>query len=104
MKYMPIRIELHKFNHANALFVGWDKNRGWGNRLTSRSVQRFIKYYVDKAKIKEKITPHCFRHGWAHKRRDQTEYLSNYQIITEGTTSLLNSRFNQKRNHIRVSR
>lgn len=79
MKYMPIRLELHRFNNASALFIGWDKGKGWSSRLTSRSVQRIIKYYVDRAGIKEKITPHSFRHGWAHKRRDQNAPLAFIQ-------------------------
>ena len=47
--------------------------------MTSRTVQRIIRYYVNRAGIKEKITPHSFRHGWAHKRRDQNAPLSFIQ-------------------------
>ncbi|MEO8087537.1 MAG: tyrosine-type recombinase/integrase [Bacteroidota bacterium] len=79
MKYMPIRLEFNKFSNANALFVGYNKGRGWSSRLTSRSVQRIIKYNVDRAGIREKITPHSFRHGWAHKRRDQNAPLAFIQ-------------------------
>jgi len=70
MKYMPIRLELHKINNATALFIGTEKGKGWSMRLTTRSVQRRLHYYVNQAGINEKITPHSFRHGWAHKRRD----------------------------------
>ncbi len=79
MKYVPMRLELHKFNRANALFIGWRKGRGWSLRLTTKSVQRTIRYFVDRAGIKEKITPHSFRHGWAHKRRDQNAPLAFIQ-------------------------
>ncbi len=79
MKYMPIRLELRKCNHASALFVGYLKGRGWSPRLTSRSVERIIKYNVDRAGIKEKITPHSFRHGWAHVRRDRNAPLAFIQ-------------------------
>jgi site-specific recombinase XerD len=74
-----LRLELRKPNHSSALFLGWNKNKGWSQRLTSKSVQRTIKYYVDRAGIKEKITPHSFRHGWAHKRRDQNAPLAFIQ-------------------------
>jgi len=63
IKYMPMRLELHR-NNASALFIRWHRNRGWSSRLTSRSVERFVKTYVEKSGIKEKITPHSFRHGW----------------------------------------
>lgn len=79
MKYMPIRLGLHHVNKANALFVGWHKSKGWSSRLTTRSVQRRIQHYVSQAGIKEKITPHSFRHGWAHKRRDQNAPLAFIQ-------------------------
>jgi integrase len=32
-----------------------------------------------KASLNEKITPHSFRHGWAHKRRDQNAPLAFIQ-------------------------
>lgn len=79
MKYMPIRLELHNVNKASALFIGTEKGKGWSVRLTTRSVQRRVMYYVDRAGIKEKITPHSFRHGWAHKRRDQNAPLAFIQ-------------------------
>lgn len=79
MKYMSIRLELHHINKASALFVGWSHNRGWSSRLSSRTVQRLIKQYVNRAGIKEKITPHSFRHGWAHLRRDQNAPLAFIQ-------------------------
>ena len=77
MKYMSLRMELHALNRSGALFVGRQKSPGI--RLTSRSVERRIKYYVKMAGIKEKITPHSFRHGWAHKRRDHNAPLAFIQ-------------------------
>jgi site-specific recombinase XerD len=79
IKYMSIRLELHNVNKATALFVGWTQNKGWSSRMTSRTAQRLIKYYVNRAGIKEKITPHSFRHGWAHLRRDQNAPLAFIQ-------------------------
>jgi len=80
LKYMPIRMELFKQNKASALFVGQQlNNKSWSSRLTTRSVERLIKYYANKAGIIERITPHSFRHGWACKRRDQNAPLSFIQ-------------------------
>lgn len=79
MKYMVVRLELPKVNNASALLVGMNQDRSWGPRLTPRSVQRMIKALVLQAGIKEKITPHSFRHGWAHKRRDQNAPLAFIQ-------------------------
>ena len=41
------------------------------NRLTSRSIERIIKYYAIKAGISKKVTPHVLRHCFA------TDLLSN---------------------------
>jgi site-specific recombinase XerD len=79
MKYVLIRLELNHLSNATALFVGWCKGSGWSLRMTTRTVQRLIKHYVNRAEINEKITPHSFRHGWAHKRRDQNAPLAFIQ-------------------------
>jgi site-specific recombinase XerD len=79
MKYLSVRMELPHQNRTTALFVGWNKGSGWSQRLTSRSMQRIIKECVHSAGIPEKITPHSFRHGWAHKRRDQNAPLAFIQ-------------------------
>lgn len=70
LKYMTVRLHLLNAKGASALFLGWEKGRGWSLRLNVRAVQRMVKRYVNRAGIKERITPHSFRHGWAHKRRD----------------------------------
>lgn len=79
IRYIGMRLKLEKTNGASALFVGKGKNKTWSLRLTARSVERKVKYYIDKAGIKERITPHSFRHGWAHKRRDQNAPLAFIQ-------------------------
>jgi integrase/recombinase XerC len=43
-----------------ALFVGRR-----GTRLTSRQVERIIKFYAKKAGIQKKVTPHTLRHSFA---------------------------------------
>jgi site-specific recombinase XerD len=80
MKYLSLRLELRQTNNASALFVGMSQdNKSWSSRLTPRSIQRMIRLLVNQAGIKEKITPHSFRHGWAHKRRDQNAPLAFIQ-------------------------
>jgi site-specific recombinase XerD len=79
MKYLPMRMELEKINRASALFLGKHCNIGWSMRLTTRTVERTVKHYVNQAGIKERITPHSFRHGWAHKRRDNNAPLAFIQ-------------------------
>lgn len=59
-----------------ALFVQIDKkplknNTKRGLRLTSRSIERIVKYYAIKAGISKKVTPHVIRHSFA------TDLLSN---------------------------
>lgn len=50
-----------------ALFVRCVKNpsKTENLRLTSRSVERLIKYYAAKAGISKKVTPHTMRHSFA---------------------------------------
>ena len=79
MKYIPMRMELEKINGASALFVGRSRNNRWSMRLTPRTVERMVRHYVNQAGIKERITPHSFRHGWAHKRRDNNAPLAFIQ-------------------------
>lgn len=60
----------------DAMFVQIDKkalkNKSKnGIRLTSRSIERIVKYYAIKAGISKKVTPHVIRHSFA------TDLLSN---------------------------
>lgn len=79
IKYLGIRSELEKNNNSSALFVGWSCDKGWSHRFSTRSVERLVKDYAKKAGIIERVTPHSFRHGWAHKRRDLNAPLSFIQ-------------------------
>ncbi|MDQ3050823.1 MAG: tyrosine-type recombinase/integrase [Bacteroidota bacterium] len=79
LKYMALRINECSQTTSHALFLGWKQGTGWYSRLTTRTVERIIKKYVGNAKILERITPHSFRHGWAHKRRDQNAPLAFIQ-------------------------
>jgi len=78
VKYMTLRIQFRNSSNNSALFVGW-KKKGWSHRLTTRSVERIVKAHVESSGITEKITPHSFRHGWAHKRRDNNAPLAFIQ-------------------------
>ena len=79
IKYLTMRSELPENSNDLALFVGKINNSIVKPRLTTRSVERLIKHYSSKAGIIERITPHSFRHGWAHKRRDLNAPLSFIQ-------------------------
>ena len=50
-----------------ALFIRNIKNPAKSDnlRLTSRSVERLIKYYAAKAGLSKKVTPHTLRHSFA---------------------------------------
>lgn len=66
-KYLNKRTDMDE-----ALFVNNGKRSGEkGKRLTSRSVERLVKYYAIKAGISKKVTPHVIRHSFA------TDLLSN---------------------------
>ncbi len=57
---------------SDALFVGVSKSNSLPlSRITSRSVERIVKYYAIKAGISKKVTPHVVRHSFA------TDLLSN---------------------------
>lgn len=78
LKYLHTRLELEKRHNAYALFLGL-RGKEWSFRITSRTVQRIVKEYATRAGITAKVTPHSFRHGWAHKRRDKNAPLSFIQ-------------------------
>lgn len=48
-----------------ALFIHESKHDTKTKRLTSRSVERIVKYYAIKAGITKKVTPHVVRHSFA---------------------------------------
>lgn len=57
---------------SDALFIALDRKSGKEpGKITSRSVERIVKYYGVKAGISKKVTPHVIRHSFA------TDLLSN---------------------------
>jgi integrase/recombinase XerD len=77
-------LEIHKRHFQKAgdrvipLFVA-SRSRRKIECLTRESVERIVGYYAHKAGIQKKTTPHTFRHGWAHIRRDLGAPLSFVQ-------------------------
>lgn len=62
VRYMGI-----KLSENSSEFVFPFKNRA----LNQRQIQRLCKWAGKKAKIHRSVTPHQFRHGWAHYRMDR---------------------------------
>lgn len=59
-----------------------DINKSKATRLTTRSIERMVKYYAIKAGISKKVTPHVIRHVFA------TDLLSNGADIRSVQTML----------------
>lgn len=79
LRYLSLRLKVRCLKGTPALFLGLNYSKEPGTRITRRSVERIVKHWVDRAGINERITPHSFRHGWAHKRRDQNAPLAFIQ-------------------------
>lgn len=62
IKYLGIRICL---NMKPALFIA-SEGQGSRDRISVRTVQRWIKIMAKDAGVIKKVSPHCFRHGRAH--------------------------------------
>lgn len=56
-----------EFNSTPALFVGRFLDGSPSKRITPRTIQRLIKELSRKSGVSNKITPHSFRHGKAHR-------------------------------------
>ncbi len=78
-KYIHLRNTECEHCNNTALFLGWKNGVGWYSRITPRTIERNIKRYAKDAGIQEKVTPHSFRHGFAHKRRDMNAPLAFIQ-------------------------
>lgn len=75
--YLGLRLCLDVYQ-TDALFVN---KKSKGNRITTRTVQRWIKEICTEAGITEDITPHSFRHGKAHQVLNQSGNVRDVQAI-----------------------
>lgn len=78
-RYISVRKSECPHCTSTALFLGWKNGLGWYSRITPRTIERIVKRYAQDAGILEKVTPHSFRHGWAHMRRDMNAPLAFIQ-------------------------
>jgi site-specific recombinase XerD len=60
--YLSKRDDMEEAMFVN---VGRNKNGEQEKRLTSRSIERIVKYYAIKAGVSKKVTPHVIRHSFA---------------------------------------
>lgn len=77
IKYLGVRICM---NSREELFIAphmGEKRR----RITTRTIQRWIKESVRNAGINKNITPHSFRHGKAHRILDLGGTVKDVQMI-----------------------
>jgi len=79
IKYLSLRKNQKNAKNNLALFISQKPAKSVSRGVNSKTVLNIIKKYAGKAGICENISPHCFRHGWAHKRRDQNATLAFIQ-------------------------
>jgi len=68
------------------LFVQYSPNKskadkGDGNRLTPRSIERMVKQYAIKAGISRKVTPHVLRHSFATDLLENGADIRSVQVM-----------------------
>lgn len=64
LKYLGVRICL---NQRPPLFIAHEMGQEGRVRITTRTLQRWVKQAAKKAGVESKITPHSFRHAKAHR-------------------------------------
>ena len=64
---------------GDALIV--NSSRKSGDKVSTRTIQRWIKEILDLTPIDKEITPHSFRHGKAHRVLSMTENIRDVQAI-----------------------
>ncbi len=76
-KFLGIRIYLQK---KDGLFIASDRG-GSGERVTTRTIQRWISELAKEAGINKKITPHSFRHAKAHEVLNRGGSVKDVQVL-----------------------
>ncbi len=76
LRWLGSRICLNKYP---SLFVSIDKHGR--ERITQRTVQRWVKEIAKKAGITKRIHPHMFRHAKAHKMKASGADLKDIQMM-----------------------
>lgn len=74
-KFLGIRLSL---NSQPAVFVAPTKSRR--DRVSTRTIQRWVKEIALRAGIEKKISPHSFRHGRAHRILEKGGTVKDVQI------------------------
>lgn len=74
--YLGVRLSLDY--PTDALLIS---RNAQGERITPRSIQRWVKEIAKLAGIEKNITPHCFRHSKAHRVLDEGENIRDVQCI-----------------------
>lgn len=75
---MYLGVRLCKYPHTDYLFVSPKLKN---TKLTTRTIQRWIKELANMAMIDKEITPHSFRHGKAHNMLDRGATMRDVQAI-----------------------
>jgi integrase/recombinase XerD len=74
--YLGVRLSL--CIQSDALLIASKK---YPERVSPRSVQRWIKEVAEIAMIDKDISPHCFRHSKAHRILDKSENIRDVQCV-----------------------
>lgn len=83
-KYLPLRKELP--SSCDALFVSFQYRPC--RALTTRTVERIVKDLREKAKLKNEVRPHSFRHGFVHRQLEKrTPITTIAQMLGHSSTS-----------------
>ena len=80
-KYLKARTDMDEALFINLSTINKAENIDNSHRLTSRSVERIVKYYAIKAGISKKVTPHIIRHSFATDLLQNGADLRSVQVM-----------------------
>lgn len=87
IKFLEERIEM---SASPYLFIGWKQRE---QKLSVRSVERWIVEMVREAGIEKQITPHSYRHGRAHHILNKGGGVVEIQKVLRHTTPISSFRY-----------